>query len=399
MSGGTHTAEWRQRILGLLGLVVLAQPSCVTEPRTPVVQQAARPHADEIRAEAPRLLPEQPVVSTTASRGQQGDVVPAAGTGTQVAARIRAKVNDIPILEDELREAMAQFAGELLAVPEAQRGELLQKIADRELQKLIDRELVLEDMVVTLKQLKLEKELQNLKEAGEKEADKRLRDIKQSLKVTTDEEMKAILQNQGLSVAGVRRQVERNFVMMEYVRNKIHPIVNRISLQELREYYHDHGDEFKVEDKVRWQDIFIDASRFRDLTSARQYVDQLLARAKAGEDVAKLSMEYDHGDSKLRNGDGLGGKQGEIKPAEVEGTILSLRPGEVALVELRFGYHIVKVVQREYAGRRPFDAACQADVRRKLQNIMAEREYKRIVDELKKKATIQIYQESGDRSQ
>jgi hypothetical protein len=35
--------------------------------------------------------------------------------------------------------------------------------------------------------------------------------------------------------------------------------------------------------------------------------------------------------------------------------------------------------------------ACQSEVVRKLQNQIAEREYKRIVDELKKKATIQIY--------
>jgi parvulin-like peptidyl-prolyl isomerase len=392
MSGCTHNAKWRRHVLGLLGLVVLGQPSCVTEPRTPVVKEAARPHAEEILADGPKLLPEQPVVSTTASRGQQGDIVPASGAGTaQVAARIRAKVNDIPILEDELREAMAQFAGELLSVPEAQRGELLQKIADRELQKLIERELVLEDAFATLKQLKLDKELQKLKEAAGVEADKRLREIKQSLKVATDEEMKAILQNQGLSIEGVRRQVERNFIMMDFVRNKIHPTVSRISLQQMREYYHDHGDEFKVDDKVRWQDIFIDASRFRDLASARQYAEQLLARGRAGEDFAKLATEFDHGDSKLRNGDGLGSRQGEIKPAEVEATVLSLRPGELALVEMRFGYHIVKVVQRDYAGRRPFDAACQVDVRRKLQNQIAEREFKRIVDELKKKATIQVY--------
>jgi hypothetical protein len=392
MSGCTQMAKWRRRVLGLLGLTALALPSCVTEPRTTVVKEAARPHADEIRAEAPRLLPEQPVASTTTSRGQQSDVVPTAGTGTaQVAARVRARVNDIPILEDELREATAQFAGELLAVPEAQRGELLQKIADRELQKLIDRELVLEDAFATLKQLKLEKELQKLEEAGGLEADKRLREIKQSLKVASDEEMKAILQNQGLSIEGVRKQVKRNFIMMDYVRNKIHPIVSRISLHEIREYYDQHADEFKIDDKVRWQDIFIDASRFPDITAAHRYVEQLLARAKAGEDVAKLSVEFDHGDSKLRNGDGLGSKQGEIKPAEVESTVLSLKPGNVALVELRFGYHIVKVVEREYAGRRPFDMACQSDVRKKLQNIIADREYKRLVDELKKKATIQIY--------
>jgi peptidyl-prolyl cis-trans isomerase SurA len=389
MSASTHTGGAR-RGFGTAGLLALALPGCLTDPRAPVVKEAARPHAQQIRAEAPNLLPEQPVTSPTASRGQQGDVVPAGGA--QVAARIRASVNGTPILENELQEAAAQYAGELLSAPEAQRGELYQKIADRELQRLIERELVLEEAFAKLKQAKLDKELQKLKDAAGQEADKRLREIKQTLKVGTDEEFKAVLQNQGLTVEGIRRQVERNFMMMEYVRNVVFPIVNRISLQQVREYYDGHAAEFSVDDRVRWQDIFIDASRFPDAAAARRFAEQVLARARAGEDFAKLSQEFDHGDSRLRNGDGLGTKRGEIKPAEVEPLIWNVRPGEVGpLIDMGFGFHIVKVVTRDYAGRRPFDAACQTDVRRKLQNLLADREYKRIVDDLKKKATIQVY--------
>jgi hypothetical protein len=291
-----------------------------------------------------------------------------------------------------LQEAAAQYAGELLNAPESQRGELYQKIASRELQRLIERELVLEEAFAKLKQAKLDKELQKLKDAAGLEADKRLREIKQALKVTTDEEFKAVLQTQGLTVDGIRRQVERNFIMMEYVRNVVFPIVNRVSLQQVREYYEGHPAEFSVEDRVRWQDIFIDASRFPDAAAARRYAEQVLARARAGEDFVKLSQEFDHGDSRLRNGDGLGTRRGEIMPAAVEPLVWNVRPGEVGpLIDMGFGFHIVKVVTRDYAGRRPFDAACQTDARRKLQNLIADREYKRIVDDLKKKATIQVY--------
>src|SRR5262245_15220937 len=216
MSNGTHTrgAHW---LVDTAGALALAMPGCQADPFAPAVKEAARPHADAIRADAPNLLPEQPVASTTATRGQMQDVVPAGGANVQVAARIRAKVNDTPILEDEVRETVAQYAGEILTVPEAQRGEVVQKIADRELQRLIERELVLEEAFAKLKQAKLEKELQKLREEASREGDKRVRDIKQSLKVATDEELKAILRNQGLTVEGLRRQVERNFMMMAYV--------------------------------------------------------------------------------------------------------------------------------------------------------------------------------------
>src|SRR5262245_238829 len=254
MDGGT-----RRRVLGAARLAAFGLAGCVSSPYSCAAKEAARPDAAKVMADAPALLPAQPVSSTAATRGQAADPAPAGGV-TQAAARIRAVVNGVPILEEELREATAQYASELLAVPEVQRGEVLQKIADRELQRLIERELVLDDAFSRLKQQNQTKIIQKLQEEGSKEADKRIRDIKTSLKVATDEEMKAILQNQGLTVAGIRRQVERNSMMMDYVRNLIFPMIERISLQQIREYYEQHPGEFQLQDRVRWQDIFIDAS-------------------------------------------------------------------------------------------------------------------------------------------
>ncbi len=42
---------------------------------------------------------------------------------------------------------------------------------------------------------------------------------------------------------------------------------------------------------------------------------------------------------------------------------------------------MVKVVEREYAGREPFDEKTQAKAKDKLRGAIAEREYKRIVDD------------------
>ena len=244
-------------------------------PADPAVRDAARPHADAILSDAPDLLPQIPVTSTTATRGQKPDVQPAAGTTAantgQVAVRLRAMVNQIPILDDEVREAMAQYVGELIQTPEAFRPKKQQQIYERELQRLIERELVLEEAKRRIDAINKPKIMEDLAKEAAKEADKQLLDIKNRIEAKSDDEFKAMLQAQGLSEGGMRRQFERNFMMIEYVRNIIFPIVNRIGLQQVRDYYEQHPDEFKTEDKVTWQDIFIDASRFQSPAAARQY--------------------------------------------------------------------------------------------------------------------------------
>jgi parvulin-like peptidyl-prolyl isomerase len=355
------------------------------------VRETARPQADAVLADAPNLLPQVPVASTSSSRSQQPDVVPASTASSGVAVRMKASVNGIPIMEDELREAMAPYLIELLQVPESQRAAAMQKITDRELNRLVERELILEEAMAKIKAINRPSIMEDLKKEASKEADKRVREVKTALKLQNDDDLKAALATQGMSVSGLRRQAERSFMMMEYVRNLIYPTVQRISLAQMREYYQQHPDEFRTEDSVQWQDLFIDASKHPTAAAARAHTEHVLARARAGEDFAKLAQQFDDGDSKLRGGSGLGNKHGEILPAQAEELVWSLKANEASILDLGFGYHIVRIVSREYAGLRPFDVQCQMEIRKKLQAVIAEREYKRIVDDLKRKATVTVF--------
>ncbi len=384
-----------RRRLGAAGILGLAFAGCWGG-GGPVVRDAARPQADQILAEPSSLLPQVPVTSTTATRGQKSDVQPASGTTAnngQIAVKLRASVNTIPILDDEVREAMAQYVGELIQTPEALRPQKQQQIYERELQRLIERELVLESAYERMKIAGKLDIMTKLQKEAEKEADKQLREIKTRIGAKSEEQFKAMLQAQGLSVSGMRRQFERNFMMIEYVRNIVYPVVERIGLQQVRDYYQQHPDEFKTEDHVTWQDIFIDASRFQTPAAARQFAEQVRAAAVAGQDFPTLVKQHDNGDARLRNGVGLGEKHGEIVPVQVEPTVWLLKPGEVGpVVDLGFGFHIVRVADRNYAGMKPFDEACQKEIRKKLTGIIADREYKKLVDDLRKKATVTVYQ-------
>ncbi len=366
------------------------------------VRETSAPDARNVHAEAPSLVPAMPVASTGPTRGQTPDgpnVTLTSATANmpaptgQVAVKIRAHVNGAPILDEELREALVLRAGDLLQVPESRRAQVFQELAGKELERLVERELVLQEAMQKIKEIKRPQLEAQLKMEAGKEADRRISEIKKASKVTDDVQFKAFLLQNGLSVEGLRRQTERNFMMQEYVRNIIFPTVQRISMQQVREYFEEHPDEFTRPDRVKWLDLFVDASRFANHEDARRYTETIAQRARAGEDFAALAKQFDHGDSSLRNGEGLGQKRGEIKPPQCEPVLMSLKAGEVGpIVDLGFGFHVVKVVERDVAGLETFDDKLQVKIRDRLKNVIAEREFKRIVEELKRKATVVVYQ-------
>jgi parvulin-like peptidyl-prolyl isomerase len=310
---------------------------------------------------------------------------------SRVAVRIRATVNGVAILDDEVRDATFQYVMELQNIPEPQRSAALYQVYQRELQRIIEREVILQDALGQLAKTKMgQKFIDKLKEEANKQFDRQvLRALKAQAPTATDEELKSLLRAQGLSLEGMRRQFERSFMAMEYMKSKIFPVVDRIGPEQLREYYREHPEEFEVPDSVKWQDIFIAAGG--DRAQARRLAEQLADRIRKGEDFVKLCKEYDQGDSVYRNGEGHGHRPGEIKPREVEPILFRMRDGEVGpIVEQANGFHVIRLVKREHAGRVPFDEKTQATIRNKLRGAAAEQEYKRIVAELKRKATIHI---------
>jgi parvulin-like peptidyl-prolyl isomerase len=310
---------------------------------------------------------------------------------TQV--RIVASIGNTPIYESEVREAVYQRMGELMRLPEGQRATREKEMFKEELRKIIDRELVIDELTATLTKNKQQSALGKLREAAGKEAEQRLKDFKKERGIPSDEVFREALQAQGLTLSGIRRQIERGFMMQAYLRERMLAYMDKIGLSEVREYYASHPDEFQAEDRVKWQDLFVLFERFKSADEARQYAAALAARAAQGADFGKLAAEYGMGDSKFRNGAGIGEKPGEIFPADLEPTILALNAGQITVKETEAGLHILRVAERTRAGLRPYDEKLQAEVKRKLQNQVYDREVRRMLDGLWKRTQPQIWVE------
>jgi hypothetical protein len=207
----------------------------------------------------------------------------------------------------------------------------------------------------------------------------------------SDEEVKNLLNAQGSSEKSMRRQMEREYLYREFVRFHCGPIMDKIGHADILEYYHGHPEEFQTIDGVQWQDIFLDATdptKYPDHEAAHRFAEQLRARARGGEDFAKLALQYDCGISAVKNGQGEGHKRGEIRPAEAEPLLFRMRDGDVEVVELSSGYHVVRLVKREYNGQMPCDAKVQKQISEKLKNEVFQREAKQLIEDLRRKATI-----------
>ncbi len=305
--------------------------------------------------------------------------------------RIVASIGKTPVYEGEVREAVYNRLTEFNRLPESQRVVKEKELFREELRRIIERELVLDEMTARLTAMKQTSMLSRLKDGANKEAEARIKDIKKEIGVPNDEVFKDVLRARGLTLDGLKRQFARGFMMQTYLRQTATQKMDVIGLAEIREYHAAHADQFKAEDKVVWQDLFVMTSRFQTPDEARQYAAHMVARAQKGDDFAKLAGEYGMGDTKDRNGAGIGTKPGEIFPPELEPNVLAMSAGQVAVRETETGYHVLKVVERTKAGTRPLDEKLQGDIRKKIQAQVYDRESKRLIETLWKRSQPQIW--------
>jgi peptidyl-prolyl cis-trans isomerase SurA len=295
------------------------------------------------------------------------------------------------VTDQEVIEAVRQRLEEFRRLTGSELAAKEKELYAAELRRIIERELIIDDMYAKLKKNGKLAAVDEIKEFAEKAADQTLRAIRKGYGLTSDEEFQTLLRAQGLTVPVIRRQIERQMIADEYVRSAIKEKGRTPGFAEIRAYYERRPDEFKTQDKVKWLDIFVSVNRHPTPRAAYDHAEMVRREAASGADFVALVKRYDNGLASGSNGVGVGSKRGEIQPADVEPAVWALKTGEVSgLIETPVGYHIVKVAEREYAGVRAFDAKVQGEIREKLMRQYREAEYQRLVEELWRKGGVRV---------
>lgn len=354
-----------------------------------IAQAGLGPPTPLSRAQKPEITP----TSTSDTRPLETEPErPTDLVGVAPSARILATVNGHAILEQEVRATCFRELAAIAGLPEKEQLQKQKEILSAGSEQLIDRELILQDMENKLGATKPgQKALEKIREAATKEFENNW--VKNMMEVTqssTLEELKVKLRQAGMPFEMAKRHSERQFMSTEFAKHNIFPKIEKYTSHlYIQEYYETHPEEFMASDTVEWQDLFVDARKHPTRDAAQRFADVLAARARRGENFSKLAEQFDNGDSSLRdNALGIGQKRGEIRPVEAETTLFRMREGEVSVVELSTGFHVVKSLKRTMAGLTPFDEKAQKRIRDKLRMEIFQRELKRYVVDLRRKAII-----------
>ncbi len=320
---------------------------------------------------------------------------PASVTTETPTARVIALVNHQTIFEMEVTSASYQQMAEIAQLPEPERSRRGAEIFKTTLDQIVDREVVLMNADETLKKNN-PKVLDKLQEIASKEFEKQwLRPIQKKLGLKNDEEFKAFLKSQNLELGMVKRRWERDFMAMEYLRNRVSGYVDQIGHFQVQDYYERHPEEFQAVDSVQWLDLFLSTADPKHPTreSVREAAESIASKIRQGNNFLDFKS-LDNGDSSLRGCKGEGERRGDIRPPEAEQRLFSMKDGEVAVVETDRGCRVIKLVKRQYAGPMPFDEKTQKQIRDKLRGETFQREMKRMVAQWRREAII-IYPKDG----
>ncbi|HQR49667.1 MAG TPA: SurA N-terminal domain-containing protein [Steroidobacteraceae bacterium] len=162
-------------------------------------------------------------------------------------------------------------------------------------------------------------------------------------------------------------------VSLQYVELKAADVASTVSVTDeaLRQYYDQVAPERYVDpERRRARHILVETGK--DDAAARKRADELYARAKAGEDFARLASENsDDAGSKAQGGE-LGWATKESYVPAFADALFSMQKGEIrGPVKTEFGYHIIELEDVQPAHQRGFDEV-RADLEKDYRNEQAQ---------------------------
>ncbi len=199
------------------------------------------------------------------------------------------------------------------------------------------------------------------------------------------------LASRGLTIDGLRSQVEKNMSIQKLIESDIAPKVS-VTEEAVRKFYDENGDQMRQPDRLRVRHILKQVApeappEARD--AARAAIEKLREQAASGTDFAALAREHSEDPGSAANGGELTIAPGETVP-EFEQAAYALAPGGISpVIETQFGFHVIEL-QEKIAGQLvPFEQV-QPRIQQFLQQRGVQEQIQGVVEILKKSAGVEV---------
>jgi peptidyl-prolyl cis-trans isomerase C len=208
----------------------------------------------------------------------------------------------------------------------------------------------------------------------------------------TPEAFNQVLAQRKMTLAQVQSDTRRDLTIAKMLREAVEPKA-AVTDEQVSDFYSKNPDQFKQGERVRASHILITAPRDADAATkaaARAKAEAVLKDVKAGKDFAALAKQHSQDPGSGAQGGDLGYfTQGQMV-GPFNDVAFSLKPGATSdLVETDFGFHIIRVIDKQAARSVPLEEV-RPQVQEYLLNQNRREHTEAFVNDLKSKGKIEI---------
>jgi peptidyl-prolyl cis-trans isomerase SurA len=227
--------------------------------------------------------------------------------------------------------------------------------------------------------------------------------IKKENKIETEEQFEAALKSENMTMADLRRQLERQMIRQRVEQNEVLGKIG-VSDSEAKSYYDSHLNEFTTPQAVTLREILVSIpgdSRGVNVAAeetAQAKAESIRARVTSGgEDFEKVVAAASDSPSKA-NGGLIGPLSVTDISPDLRKKIDGMKPGDVTeLIRAARGYQILQLVSRTDIHTLPFDQA-REQISERVFTDKRKAEYMKYLDKLRGQAIIEWKNEDVKRA-
>jgi peptidyl-prolyl cis-trans isomerase C len=295
-------------------------------------------------------------------------------SGESKARTVVARVNGQPIYEDQMTP---QIQARLRRLRRLGGGNPSDEVMKSLKEKVLERLIAVELLYQASKNLQIPDIDQRI--------DKQMQEMRKrhasGLKEMSDEEL--------------RESIRRQIYVQEYL--QVNGLTEpEVPEKEIREYYDENKQAFASMGSYRARHILrtvaADATP-EEKEEARRQIEEARRLILEGRPFAEVAREYSQCNSAQAGGD-LGTREKGFMPPEFEAVAFSIEPGKLSdVVETKFGYHILEVLERTPEGTVPPYEQVRDFIARFLQKEASPKKTSDHVQHLREKAKIEVFLE------
>ncbi len=288
--------------------------------------------------------------------------------GDQIVAVIGPEV---VLLSEVLPAANRYLEQNADRIPSGYMEEMRRAVVQQLAERLIQTKLILVDFRQTVPEENQKRIRQQFERLFDEEEVPRLM---QEHEITTRSQLEQKLRESGVTLDQLRREFVDRTLAQQWVREQVGSNAE-ITHEEMLAWYVAHLDDYRYPAKVRWQQLTVHARDGRTKAEAYARLAELGNRVLAGEPFEQVAREASEGLTADDGGVNDWTSQGSLVCEDLDRALFSLPVGAMSrIIEDGDAFHIVRVLQRQEAGRVPFRDA-QVEIKKNLQRERMEKRY------------------------